>query len=36
MKNKFASVLSKVLIKVGQTFDRNASPHNFYKPKKFK
>lgn len=36
MKSKFASILSKVLIKVGQTFDRNASPSGFYKPKKFK
>ena len=36
MKSKFASVLSKVLIKVGQTFDRNVSPQGYYKPKKFK
>lgn len=36
MKNKFASVLSKVLLKVGNTFDGNVSPQGYYKPKKFK
>lgn len=36
MKNKFASVLSKVLIKVGNAFEGNVSPRNYYKPKKYK
>lgn len=36
MKNKFASILSKVLIKVGNTFDENVSPQGYYKPRKNK
>ncbi len=36
MINKFASVLSKVLIKVGNAFDGNVSPQSYYKPRKIK